>query len=179
MNNRRSIKIPSFRAFLESVRTGQAPRFTMGSQPVGLCTDPPDEPQTVGPHTDSSGSLTSGRTSKHVKGKFQCNHCKKYYTRDDNLAVHLRTYHSDSQPVFECDECGKRFLRKPDLTRHRRVGDLNLQMSRRFLTSSRFIQGRSHTNAKYVIGNLHSNLLLLSKYYVTMTTGFLLTSIQT
>jgi uncharacterized Zn-finger protein len=113
-----------------------------------------------------------------LTGLIKCKHCGTNFTRNKNLLAHSRIYHKNSQPQYKCDvpECEKSFKRNEDLTRHKRVGDLDLQISKQLLISFRSIQGRSHTDAKFAVHTLHKDLLLLGKCYITMTTRLLLTS---
>jgi hypothetical protein len=126
--------------------------------------------QTVGPHTDSSGWLSSGLNSK--PSKYQCDQCKMNYTRQSNLSRHLRSHDEDADVrcPFNCAICLKDFTSKQGLDRHvDTVGDLGSQISMRLLTPSRAISIR-YSSVVYAIVPMDAKIILLSRYYVSMKT---------
>ena len=80
----------------------------------------------------SSSAKSSGNRGRSERGRssaptalFRCEHCKKYYSRKDNLHVHQRI-HSGEMP-YKCEYCGQQFrwlgaVRSHE-SNHKRDGD--------------------------------------------------------
>ncbi len=58
----------------------------------------------------------SWRVHQLYKERFECQVCKKFFTRKHVLKVHVET-HNGTRP-FECLDCGKRFKTKINLKKH-------------------------------------------------------------
>ena len=50
-----------------------------------------------------------------VQEEFECEQCKKKFSKKERLERHARVYHMEE---FKCEKCGKRFSRKENLKRH-------------------------------------------------------------
>ena len=50
-----------------------------------------------------------------VQEEFECEQCKKKFSKKERLERHARVYHMEE---FKCEKCGKRFSRKENLIRH-------------------------------------------------------------
>ena len=52
-----------------------------------------------------------------LKASFQCEICKKYFTRKHSLNVHIASIHEENKP-YQCEICAKTFTEKSKLNRH-------------------------------------------------------------
>lgn len=60
---------------------------------------------------------------RKLKGKstrYECNECKKIFTRTDHLRVHVLEVHRPSEKPFECNECCVKFATKNRLNEHKK-----------------------------------------------------------
>merc|ERR1712020_704732 len=64
--------------------------------------------------------IYTSRTVHEGQRDHKCDLCDKFFSRSENLNVHIRTVH-EGQSDHKCDVCGKFFTKAGSLQKHRKL----------------------------------------------------------
>lgn len=93
--------------------------------------------------------------TKHGDQRFECDICKKTFSRKDDVRLHILSIHDPTSQKFKCDVCGYLCVSKSVLTRHQKVTHLKernfmcSECGKTFCTKAQLrLHNNQHTGAK-------------------------------
>lgn len=123
-------------------------------------------------HQDADDSLTvepSFVIIENTNTKYKCEQCTTTFRRKENLAYHIKAYHSESRESLKCTICDKEFVNKSTLTKHH----LTVHIKDELCVFCGHQFGQHHKTCQMTDQNV-SEKFLFHKYYIILDCWVLL-----